>query len=237
MVELCLLYAKLTFLNQAKFSIFDFLSMSTCSDSTAILRIFVWNDFSGGFFSMKEGSYRKTNTTFTVTTFWGYEAKVGLFFRFEVVLRSETASKVKHLWQGGDQWKKIIGQIHLTTNDLFGTLYLASNLLRNRFNLTRPTTQSITEWRKLRDWSSSYKSCLLSIQSNFIIKVCQKELLFPLLPTATSWWPYLTHMLNRYWIYRDDQNWATAMHLSGFEHVLNCCCFNSAYWLWSLLGM
>ena len=137
-----MLIAKLSFFNQAKFSIYDFLSMSTCLDSTAILRIFVWNDFSGGFFSMKEGSYRKTNTTFTVTTFWGYEAKVGLFFRFEVVLRSETGFKVKHLWQGGDQWKKIIGQIHLTTNDLFGTLYLASNLLRNRFNLTRPTHES-----------------------------------------------------------------------------------------------
>ena len=27
----------------------------------------------------------------------------------------------------------------MTTNDLFGTLYLASNLLRNPFNLTRPT--------------------------------------------------------------------------------------------------
>ena len=84
-VEFCLFYAKLTFLNQAKFSIFDFSSMPTCSDSTAIFRIFVWNDFSGGFFSMKKGSYRKTNSTFTVTTFWGYEIKVGLFFRFEAI--------------------------------------------------------------------------------------------------------------------------------------------------------
>ena len=153
-VEICLWNAKLTFLTQAKFSIFDFLSMSTCSDFTAILRIFVWNDFSGGFFSMKEGSYRKTNTTFTVTTFWGYEAKVGLFFRFEVVLRSETGSKVKHLWQGGDQWKKIIGQIHLTTNDLFGTLYLASNLLRNRFKLTRPIVQVTRKECNFPKWLS-----------------------------------------------------------------------------------
>ena len=135
---------KMTFLTQAKFCIFDFLSMPTWSDFTAILRIFVWNDFSGGFFSMKEESYRKTNTTFTFITFWGYEVKVGLFFRFEVVYRLKTASKVKHLWQGRDQWIKILGQIHLTTNDLFGTLYLASNLLRNRFNLTRPTEQGPT---------------------------------------------------------------------------------------------
>ena len=34
----------------------------------------------------------------------------------------------------------------MTTNDLFGTLYLASNLLRNRFNLTRPIVQSWTSF-------------------------------------------------------------------------------------------
>ena len=84
-VEICLWNEKMTFLTQAKFCIFDFLSMPTWSDFTAILRIFVWNDFSGGFFSMKEGSYWKTNITFTVITFWGYEVKVGLFFRFEVI--------------------------------------------------------------------------------------------------------------------------------------------------------
>ena len=42
----------------------------------------------------------------------------------------------------------------MTTNGLFGTLYLASNLLRNRFKLTRPNTESSSTDIQFREFSS-----------------------------------------------------------------------------------
>ena len=41
----------------------------------------------------------KTNTSFTVTTFWAYEAKVVLFFRLEDVFLLKTAPEKGQLWQ------------------------------------------------------------------------------------------------------------------------------------------
>ena len=38
---------------------------------------------------MKRASNQKTNTTFIVTTFWAYEVKVVLFFRFEAFFRQK----------------------------------------------------------------------------------------------------------------------------------------------------
>ena len=41
----------------------------------------------------------ETNTRFTFPTFWAYEAKVVLIFRFEAVFLLKTASEKGWLWQ------------------------------------------------------------------------------------------------------------------------------------------
>ena len=48
---------------------------------------------------MKTASNPKNNTSFTVTTFWAYEAKVVLFFRLEAVFLLKPASEKGQLWQ------------------------------------------------------------------------------------------------------------------------------------------
>ena len=48
---------------------------------------------------MYMASNLKSNTTFTFTTFWAYEAKVVLFFRLEAVFMLKTASEKGWLWQ------------------------------------------------------------------------------------------------------------------------------------------
>ena len=59
----------------------------------------------------------------------------------------------------------------MTTNDHFGTLYLASNLLRNPFQLTRPSEQAMRWWLAATHerikwityaWQMSFQSYIMS---------------------------------------------------------------------------
>ena len=45
-----------------------------------------------------ECSNRKNKATFTVTTFWGHEVKVSLFFQYEAIWGSKPASTVYYCW-------------------------------------------------------------------------------------------------------------------------------------------